>query len=90
VIASTLIDGWRVVDGRSVRFQRLPWKPVDLLDFDPATGAQRVLVHLEAERSHGRLQRHAEARFAIANTETAWDCKTIRTSARSAQSATTR
>ena len=49
LIASTLIDGWRVVDGRIWYVSKVAWKPVDLLEFDPATGAQRVLVHLEAE-----------------------------------------
>jgi Tol biopolymer transport system component/DNA-binding winged helix-turn-helix (wHTH) protein len=49
LIASTLIDGWRVVDGRIWFVSKVAWKPVDLLEFDPATGAQRVLVHLEAE-----------------------------------------
>ena len=49
LIASTLIDGWRVVDGRIWYVSKVAWKPVDLLEFDPATGAQRVLIHLDAE-----------------------------------------
>ncbi len=49
LIASTLIDGWRIVDGRIWYVSKVAWKPVDILEFDPATGAQRVVVHLEAE-----------------------------------------
>jgi Tol biopolymer transport system component/DNA-binding winged helix-turn-helix (wHTH) protein len=49
LIESSLIDGWRVVDGRIWYVSRVAWKPTDMLEFDPATGAQRVLGHIEAE-----------------------------------------
>lgn len=49
LIESTLIDGWRVVDGRIWYVGKVAWKPTELMEFDPATGAQRVLVHIETE-----------------------------------------
>jgi len=49
LIESTLIDGWRVVDGRIWYVGKVAWKPTELMEFDPATGAQRVLVHIDTE-----------------------------------------
>jgi Tol biopolymer transport system component/DNA-binding winged helix-turn-helix (wHTH) protein len=48
-IESTLIDGWRVVDGRIWYVSKIAWKPTDLMEFDPATGTQRTLGHLDTE-----------------------------------------
>ncbi len=49
LIESSLTDGWRVVDGRIWYVSKVAWKPTDIVEFDPATGAQRVVAHLEAE-----------------------------------------
>lgn len=48
-IESTLIDGWRVVDGRIWYVSKVAWKPTDILEFDPATDKQRVVAHIETE-----------------------------------------
>jgi Tol biopolymer transport system component/DNA-binding winged helix-turn-helix (wHTH) protein len=48
-IESTLIDGWRVVDGRIWYVSKVAWKPTDLMEFDPATGTQRMLGRLDTE-----------------------------------------
>jgi Tol biopolymer transport system component/DNA-binding winged helix-turn-helix (wHTH) protein len=49
LIESSLADGWRVVDGRIWYVSRVAWKPTDIIEFDPATGARRVVAHIEAE-----------------------------------------
>ena len=51
-IESTLIDGWRVVDGRIWYVAKIAWKPTDLIEFDPATGTQRPLGHLAETELH--------------------------------------
>jgi Tol biopolymer transport system component/DNA-binding winged helix-turn-helix (wHTH) protein len=48
-IESTLIDGWRVVDGRIWYVSKIAWKPTYLTEFDPATGTQRMLGLLDTE-----------------------------------------
>jgi len=50
-IESTLIDGWRVVDGRIWYVAKIAWK-TDLIEFDPATGTQRALGHLGETELH--------------------------------------
>jgi Tol biopolymer transport system component/DNA-binding winged helix-turn-helix (wHTH) protein len=52
LIEATLIDGWRVVDGRIWYVAKIAWKPTDLMEFDPATGAQRSLGHLVETELH--------------------------------------
>jgi len=49
LIESTLIDGWRVVDGRIWYVAKVAWKPTEIMEFDPVTGTQRVLVHIDTE-----------------------------------------
>ena len=49
LIESTLIDGWRVVDGRIWYVSKVAWKPTDILEYDPATDAQRVVLHMDTE-----------------------------------------
>jgi hypothetical protein len=49
LIESSLADGWRVVDGRIWYVSKVAWKPTDIIEFDPATDARRVVAHLEAE-----------------------------------------
>lgn len=48
-IDTSLGDGWRVVDGRIWYVSKVAWKPTDILEFDPATGNQRVVGHLQTE-----------------------------------------
>jgi hypothetical protein len=38
-----------VVDGRIWYVSKIAWKPTDLMEFDPATGTQRMLGHLDTE-----------------------------------------
>jgi Tol biopolymer transport system component len=49
LVDTSQIDGWRIVDGRIWYMSQVAWKPVDLIEFDPATGARRVLGHLQTE-----------------------------------------
>jgi Tol biopolymer transport system component len=49
LIESSLADGWRVVDGRIWYVSKVARKPVDIIEFDPATDARRVVAHLEAD-----------------------------------------
>ena len=49
LIESSLMDGWRVVDGHIWFVPKAAWKPTDIIEFDPATGKDHVLARLEAE-----------------------------------------
>ena len=49
LIESTLIDGWRVVDGRIWYVSKVAWKPTDILEYDPTTDAQRIVLHMDTE-----------------------------------------
>jgi Tol biopolymer transport system component len=44
-----MMDGWRVVDGRIWYVAKVAWKPTDLVEFDPATGATRTVGHFDTE-----------------------------------------
>jgi len=47
-ISSTTMDGWRVVDGRVWYITGMMLKPFDLREVDPATGADRALMRVNA------------------------------------------
>ncbi len=49
LVSSIHMDGWRVVDGRIWYLSDLAIKPAELRQFDPATGDDRLLGHLDAE-----------------------------------------
>ena len=48
-VESSIMDGWRIVDGRIWYVSRVAWKPFDLLEFDPSTQHVRSIAHLETE-----------------------------------------
>jgi hypothetical protein len=49
VLEASSMDGWRVVDGKIWYVSKVDWKPVDIVELDPATGTQRTLAHLDTE-----------------------------------------
>ena len=48
-VDTTMLDGWRIVDGRIWFVAKVAWKPTDIVEFDPATGNKRLLGHLDTE-----------------------------------------
>ena len=49
VLEAKSMDGWRVVDGKIWYVSKADWKPIDIIELDPATGAQRTRAHLDTE-----------------------------------------
>jgi hypothetical protein len=52
LVAPDIMDGWRVVSGRLWHFapSRFVDKAIDLLEFNPRDGSERVLAHVDSER----------------------------------------
>lgn len=48
-VSSATMDGWRLVDGRIWYVTAMMMNPFDLREFDPASGADRQLVHVKAQ-----------------------------------------
>lgn len=47
-VAASVINGWRLVDGRIWYVSAMMMEPFDLREFDPVSGADRALAHVKA------------------------------------------